>query len=100
MLFLQDKHLLNFTIKITLDKNISITFKTNFFVGKLSLCNGKLQTTSQKGNKTEIVSARQVSVRAFQQGSTRGSNTFTRLPQKMSDHPKQEESQKMYDHPK
>lgn len=93
LLFMQGKRLLNFPIKITLDKSISIMSKIKFLFGKLSLYSGKLQAIPQKGNKTDIAGARQVSVRAFPHGSTGGSNTPARLPQKMSDYPKQEASQ-------
>lgn len=93
VLFLQGKHLLNFTIKITLDKNNSMMSKTRFLFGKLLLYGGKLQAIPQKGNKTNIAGARQVSVRAFPRGSTGGSSTPARQPQKMSDYPKQEVSQ-------
>lgn len=90
---MQGKHLLNFTMKIALDKNISMMSKTKFLFGKLLLYSGELQAISQKGNKTDIAGARQVSVRAFPHGSTGGSNTPTRQSQKMSDYPKREMSQ-------
>lgn len=95
MVVLQDKGLLNFAIKIALDKSISKYYvQGKNFVRKLSLYNGNMQAVPREGDKIDIAGARQMSINAFPHVSMRGNITSARLQQEMYEHLRKETSQK------
>lgn len=90
MVFLQDKDLINFTTK-TYQARVSVNIMTKgtFF---LESCH---HITENTGNKIDMAGAGQRSITAFARVRTTGSNTSERLQQKVHNHLRKEESQKM-----